>query len=456
MSYLSLSYFCFLLIIFILFYSLPERCNYWVLLVGSIFYLFTIDTFFQVLVFFLLIIIAYFGGILLEKERGGVLRKLTIFILIVLSIFPLAIERFFPFGEVEWVPVGLSFWSLQIIAYFLDINKGRCHANRDFAKLTLFFAFFPQIVQGPIPRYEKLYPQLIKKRTYESANTFTGIQNIIYGIFLKLMIADKAKIFVDKVFSDYTSFHGGGIWIAAILYSIELYTDFMGCVQISIGSAQLFGISLINNFNRPYSSTTIKDFWRRWHISLSEWLRDYVYIPLGGNKRGNQRKWRNVFCVFLISALWHGSGLTFIIWGLMHAVFEMIEEQFKLPRKSFISSLCTFLLVTVAWVMFRAETVNQGFIIIQEMFNMEQFMNIENLNILSMGLSAKQWIVLIISLFLLFIMDNMNIKERLFDWLLKQNSVLRVLFYVLVMTAILIFGSYGYGFSAEEFIYAGF
>ena len=204
----------------------------------------------------------------------------------------------------HWViPMGLAFYTLQMLSYLIDIASGKINAEKNLARYALYISFFPQILQGPIPRWSELAPQLFEGHEIREKNLREGLQLVLWGFFLKWMIADKAAILVNTVFDRFPSYQGVYILIAGILYSLQLYTDFLACVTLSQGVAQLFGISLADNSHQPYFSRSIREFWRRWHISLSRWLKDYVYIPLGGSRRGTAQKYRNLLLTFLISGL---------------------------------------------------------------------------------------------------------------------------------------------------------
>ena len=345
-------------------------------------------------------------------------------------------------------------------SYLADVYTGKVVVCDNPAKLFLYFSFFPQIVQGPISRYNDLYPQLVSGKNYESKNTDIGIMRIVYGFFLKLMIADKAKIIVDNVFINWRDYSGAICWIAAILYSIELYADFKSCVEISKGIGCLFGIRLSSNFHRPYLSTSIKEFWRKWHITLSLWLRDYIYIPLGGSKRRKARKYCNILIVFILSGFWHGGGVQFLIWGLMHGIYQIIEDilgisRYKNRAYMFFRTGFTFILVTIAWVMFRSDSMEQGVGMISYMLMFHHNGN-EDFDFWNLGLSVKQWGVLFFAIVVLIGTETEKLKNLMASGILKSTIVVRVFFYVVVGVVLAIFGTYRYGYNAQDFIYGGF
>lgn len=347
-----------------------------------------------------------------------------------------------------------------MISYLADIYTGKTATCDSPAKLLLYFSFFPQIIQGPIPRYHELYPQLISQKEYDSKNTDLGIMRILYGFFLKLMIADKAKIIVDNIFANWEDYGGSIYWIAAILYSIELYTDFRACVEISKGVGCIFGIKISSNFHKPYLSTSIKEFWRRWHITLSQWLRDYIYFPLGGNRRGRVRKYGNILIVFVLSGFWHGGGMKFLLWGLMHGIYQIIEDVLGTDRyKNRVYTvwrvIFTFVLVTIAWVIFRADNVKQGIVMILYMITFHSNADVA-FNFWDLGLSVKQWGILIFAILVLTGTENERLKNWIACNVLNANAIYKGILYVAVGIVLTIFGTYGYGYNAQDFIYGGF
>lgn len=465
MNYLSYQYLIFCFLLFLVYYSVASKHRWKVLLTGNIFFLVCASSFIQILLFFLLYMVCFLGGRILCRLPQVTPQKRTVLIVSVsLIICPFVISRicrFIEFGGVNhWFTLGISFWTLQMVSYLVDIYRRKAVACNSPAKLLLYFSFFPQIVQGPIPRYSDLYPQLISGKNYDSQNTDLGIMRILYGFFLKLMIADKAKVIVDSVFADWENYSGIICWIAAVLYSIELYTDFMACVEISRGVGSLFGINLSQNFDRPYLSASIKEFWRKWHITLSAWLRDYIYFPLGGSKKGKARKYGNILIVFIFSGFWHGGGATFLVWGLMHGIYQIIEDVFGIRKgKNSVSkglqTGITFILVTIAWVMFRADSVGQGIGIIFHMFLFRDNIN-SDFCFWDLGLSAGQWSVLLSAILVLLGTENLKFKKMVEAGILRSNIVVRGIFYVVFGVMLAIFGTYGYGYNAQDFIYGGF
>ncbi|MHA7060004.1 MBOAT family O-acyltransferase [Aquimarina sp. M1] len=272
------------------------------------------------------------------------------------------------------LPVGISFYTFQTLSYTIDVYRKRIHPTNDMISFFAFVSFFPQLVAGPIERASNLLPQFQKSRTFNYTKSADGLRLILGGLFKKMVIADNCALIVNNLFENYTEYSGSTLFCGAIFFGFQIYGDFSGYSDIAIGSARLLGFDLMKNFNFPYLSVNLIEFWRRWHISLSTWFRDYVYIPLGGNQVSNPRWLFNILLVFLLSGLWHGANLTFLFWGLMHAMglictvfigkytrWDLIFEN----RKSIIIDLLrigfTFFIVTIAWVFFRAETISNAF-----------------------------------------------------------------------------------------------
>lgn len=295
---------------------------------------------------------------------------------------------------------------------------------------------------------------------------------ILWGFFLKLCIADKACIIVDTVFNSYPTYRGMYVLVAGVLYSFQLYADFLACTSFAQGIAELFGIDIISNFNHPYFSTSIKDFWRRWHISLSSWLRDYIYIPLGGNRKGEVRKYTNLLITFAVSGIWHGAGYKFLFWGLLHGIYQIMGE-ILMPAKNFLGKkmhldmhpifrnafkiIFTFLMVMFAWIIFRADHLKTGLSMIKSVFTVHNPWILTNDSLFSLGLSWKECLVLFFCLLVLLIVSwNQEKGVQIRNKILECNLFTRWCIYIGTIIFVIIFGTYGFGFDAQTFIYGGF
>lgn len=484
MNLISLSFFAFLLILMIFYYSLPKKFQWIILLIAStFFYIYASVAQIAFLVFS--IVNTFIFAKLIHKRKSKKLLSASIIINIGLlfilkygpytanlgSIICSKLKIPFSFPPLKFIiPLGLSFFTLQIVAYCVDVYKGKIEPETNILKYALFVSYFPQIIQGPIPRFDRLSPQFTKEHIFDYTKVKFGLQLMLFGYFKKLVIADRAAIFVNQIFNNYTKYEGLHFAIAAILYSLQLYCDFSGCVDICRGTSECFGISLDENFNRPYFATSIADFWRKWHISLSSWLRDYIYIPLGGNRKGIFRKYINVMIVFFTSGLWHGVGIHFIIWGLLHGIFQVIGAITK-PIRMFgyriihlnpsgktsviVKRLSTFLLVSFAWIFFRANTY-QAFYMVKSIFARPSITRFTSCSMFTATFGKKEFILLLFGLLILYLISRQQEKLHIREWISHRKLPIRWTIYITAIIAVVVFGIYGPGFSNAEFIYMQF
>ena len=322
-------------------------------------------------------------------------RKNTCLIAGFISIFPLLFFKYFLFIDkiiyyilswaglrhelcgLNWaIPIGISFYTLQAFGYLMDVYYKRIDAEKDFLIYALFVSFFPCILSGPINKASLLIPQLKSLRPYfDYPKVVEGLKMLLWGMFMKVVVADRLGIYVDRVLPGYENYTGFTCLIASILYTIQIYTDFAGYSLMAIGVGKTLGLELAENFRRPYFAVSITDFWRRWHISLSIWLRDYVYIPMGGSRCPKFRNYWNIFVTFLVSGIWHGANWTFIVWGIWHGVFQIVEKAIGQQDCSYgwfgksIKILMTFLLVNFAWIIFRMPTLTDAFGVMSRIFD---------------------------------------------------------------------------------------
>lgn len=479
MIYISLKYYVLVIAALILYYIFPLKLRWLVLFTANIaFYAFFYKTGWWI--FLLTVIFCYLIGLAIpgQKQKTG---KLTFIAGIIGVTAPWLIIKNSNFVIAEIlgrdpvsfiVPLGISFYTLQLISYMADVYMERITPEKNIAKFILFASFFPQLLQGPIPRYSQLSHQLTNGNIFDEEKVVKGFQLIIWGFFLKLVIADKAAIIVNTVFDNYPAYTGAYIWIASFLYSIQLYTDFLACTTLARGVSLMFGIELVSNFERPYYARSIKDFWRRWHISLSTWLRDYIYIPLGGNRKGKVRKYINLLITFIVSGIWHGAGFKFLVWGLLHAVYQIIGEltfdyresiyefcgiRADSRKKKWIKITGTFLLVNFAWIIFRAETLRKGILLITDMVTEFNPWVILNDRIFTLGLAWKEMVVLGAAIYLFHkIAKYQEQGKSANDRFYSQPMLFRWGVYIAAIVGIILFGTYGFGFNAQDFIYGGF
>lgn len=297
-------------------------------------------------------LITYGGGYLLDSQNAEKKKKHLVWLFALLGILPLLIFKYYNFINtsltdglatiglkfampgLNWaVPVGISFFTFQAVGYMLDVYHGRIKAEKNFTDYLLFVSFFPQVASGPISKADELLPQIKEEHKFNYVQAVNGLKYLLWGMFLKVVLADRAGIYVDTVFAGYEKFSGVGCILASVLYSIQIYADFAGYSLMAVGIAKTLGFNLINNFNRPYFAASVSEFWKRWHISLTRWLTQQVYIPMGGSRCSKARTYWNILVTFLVSGIWHGANWTFIVWGGIHGVFQIIEKALGWNKK---------------------------------------------------------------------------------------------------------------------------
>ncbi len=474
------------------YYIIPSKYRYlWLLGVSYYFYMQWNPQY--VLLLFFSTVVTYIGGLLLNKIHEVRERKICLYFIIFVN---LAVLGYFKYAnmlieylnkimalvgkkEIPWenliiLPVGISFFTLQAIGYLIDVYREEIYAERNFFRYALFIAFFPQLVAGPIERSKNLLKQLAMPGRFSYENLRRGLLIMLYGFFLKVVIADRIAVFVDMVFDKPDKYQGVYIVIATVLFSIQIYCDFYGYSTIARGTALTMGIKLMDNFNAPYYSKSIKEFWRRWHISLSTWFRDYLYIPLGGNRNGIIRKYVNLMVVFAISGLWHGASLAFVVWGGLHGIYQILEF--------FISGICckvrrifdlgetgvtfsdrvlkvilTFVMVCFAWLLFRAGNLPLLRIILKGKISHGDWLVLLDGSLFDMEITREYCNVVIIAIMILGIVDyqkymGKDVIEAFFNqhWWFRTISIIGLLLYIIL------FGCYGTEYDTQNFIYFQF
>ena len=469
MDFLSLTFAVFFIISVICYYTVPKKMRWGVLLLSSlIFYVWSVPYLIGYLLFSAVTTFAY--GKWAEKHQKG--SKGALVLVICANLAVLLTVKFAPLAGISLLmPMGISFYTLQVIAYCVDVSQGKTEAQGNFLKYLLFVSFFPQILQGPIPRYEQLKGQLYEGHAFDYRTVKFGFQLILWGMFLKMVIADRAAIFVNAVFPEYHLYEGTVLAVAAVLYSIQLYTDFLGCVCIAMGAAEVYGIKLQTNFARPYLAISIKDFWRRWHISLSSWLRDYVYIPLGGNRKGNVRRYLNLMLTFFVSGIWHGSGLQYIFWGLMQGGYQVagelltpwrnaVKKLLKIDTQSVFYMLwqriCTFLLITVSWVIFRSSNLKAGLYMLKRIVTDVTPWVFFDGTLYESGIGRANFLAMILCIVLMAVIEHFQEKGSIREMLERQHIIVRWGVYLGAIALVIVLGVYGPGYSATQFLYGQF
>ncbi len=478
MLFNSIEYLVYLPIVVILYFIIPHRHRWLLLLAASYFFYMCWNIKYSMLIF-LSTTITFFSSILIYKSNSKRKKKLWMILSLVSNLGILFFFKYFNFTVNTLtgvalmfginiqvpnfellLPVGISFYTFQALSYTLDVYQGKLEPTSHFGKYALFVSFFPQLVAGPIERSKNLLHQFDEEHNFDYDMAKRGFLLIIWGVFKKVVIADRLAILVDTVFNNVGGYSGQAYWIASLFFTFQIYCDFSGYSDIAIGSANLMGYRLMTNFKRPYLSKSIAEFWRRWHISLSTWFKDYLYIPLGGNKV-SVSKWRiNIMVVFLVSGLWHGANWTFVIWGGLHGVFQIvgrIKNQFR-PKKyngncklnGLISILITFALVNFAWIIFRANSLEDFGTICKGLF-----VSMNDFDVFSLGLVKQDFYLSIILIAFLFISDIVSEKIDVYGLLQKQILPLRWIVYLISIFSIILFGFYG-SLSEASFIYFQF
>ena len=370
------------------------------------------------------------------------------------------------------LPVGISFYTFQALSYTIDVYRGEIYAEKNLLRYALFVSFFSQLVAGPIERSKNLLKQLAVPVEFNFERARDGFLLMLWGYFMKMVIADRAAIFVDTVYGDYVNFPGWYLLIATILFAVQIYCDFGGYSCIAMGASQILGIQLMKNFDSPYLAMSTSEFWRRWHISLNSWFRDYLYIPLGGSRKGKMRKYINILIVFWFSGLWHGARWSFVVWGGLNGLYQIVGDILKPVREKLIKMLrlnreslahkavcvlITFVLVDFAWIFFRATGYKEAFEIIKSMINVHNPWILWDLSLYNCGLDSKSFALLLIAIIILCCVDICNYKGIIVrELIIKQDFWFRWVFIGFTICVILLFGVWGSAYNEASFIYFQF
>ena len=448
MLFNSLSFAVFFPIVFLLYWFLPHKYRWLFLLAASYYFYMSWSPKYMLLILFTTFV-SYFSSIALERADNPAVKKGILGIGIAACLLVLFYFKYFGFflQSIESVmklfsmslhpvtlhimlPVGISFYTFQTLGYMIDVYRGALPAERHFGKYALFVSYFPQLVAGPIERSKNLLPQVQKIQVFQYDKAVNGILLMLWGFFKKIAIADSLAFYTDLVYRDVSSYHGLALIVAAVFFTLQIYCDFSGYSDIAIGSSKLLGIDLMTNFKSPFFVTSIKAYWAHWHISLSSWFRDYVYIPLGGNRVRKSRHYFNTFFTFMLSGLWHGANWTFVFWGFLHGTYiiigDLLRTYTKLPlypqekgrdrgcRKGiywWISAGVTFSLIAAAYVAFRSNTLEDAFYVLTHLFTgiLSPVTYIkEGYQSLQLGMGG--FITLLLPISLLFLFDYLSLK----------------------------------------------
>ena len=482
MLFNSIEFALFLPIVFILYWFITKKNlslqNSLIVIASYVFYSWWDWRFLSLIIFST--IIDYTIGILLKKEENKLKRKLLLWTSIIVNLGFLGVFKYYNFfldslyevvPDLQVVmgfntldiilPVGISFYTFQTLSYTIDVYKRKLEPTKDFIAFSAFVSFFPQLVAGPIERATNLLPQFYKKRTFDYAKAVDGMRQILWGLFKKIVIADNCAEYANQIFNNSADMNGSTLVLGALFFTFQIYGDFSGYSDIAIGTSRLFGFNLMQNFAFPYFSRDIAEFWRRWHISLSTWFRDYLYIPLGGSRGGTSMKVRNTFIIFIVSGFWHGANWTFIVWGALNAIFflpllltkknrsnlEIIAQNKYLPTfKELFLMLGTFGLTVFAWIFFRAENVLHAYNYIAEIFSTSLF-EIPKFS----GMRRSLITILLIAIFLFIEWLGREQQYAIQNLGIKWKRSLRNAMYYAIFIAIFWFGG-----KEQQFIYFQF
>ncbi|WP_316815581.1 MBOAT family O-acyltransferase [Pedobacter nyackensis] len=481
MFFNSISFAIFLPVVFFIYWFLGKdrlKLQNILLLVASYFFYACWDWRFLFLLLFSTLL-DYYTGIMMGKAKNQHIKKIWFWLSISINLGFLGVFKYYNFfvssfaegltalgfqvnaGTLDIIlPVGISFYTFHGLSYVIDIYKDRIKPELNFIDYSLFVSFFPLLVAGPIERATHLLPQIQHKRSFRYTNAVDGLRQILWGLFKKVVIADNCAEYANMIFNDSDFYPGSTLVLGALFFTFQIYCDFSGYSDIALGTARLFGIELLRNFAFPYFSRDIAEFWRRWHISLSTWFRDYLYIPLGGSKGGMWMKIRNTFIIFIVSGFWHGANWTFIVWGLLNALYIMPSIIFSTNRnhlgpvapgrffpslKEFLAIILTFSLTAIAWIFFRAESVGHALSYISEIFSSSLF-SIPELAKMKMAVITMAFVFVMMTVEW-FGRDEQYAIAKIGQW----PVALRWGFYYSLLIAIFVFAG-----SGQEFIYFQF
>lgn len=494
MLFNSLKFLIFFPVVTYFYFVLPKKVRmYWLLAVSYVFYMGWNPKY--VVLLFGSTAITYVSGLLLQRiedtSKSLSLKKWVVAGSFLLNLGILFYFKYVNFFLDTWaqvlglfgigipqrhfdilLPVGISFFTFQALGYTMDVYRGTIPAEKNFFRYALFVSFFPQLVAGPIERSGNLLSQLETPRPFDAAGAKEGFLKMLWGFFLKIVLADRIAIFVDTVYGAPELYPGWFLIVATVLFAVQIYCDFGGYSTIAIGVSKILGIHLMENFEAPYLSTSVAQFWRRWHISLTSWFKDYLYIPLGGSRKGKARKQLNKMIVFLVSGLWHGADATFVIWGGLNGLYQVLGELLEplrtrvcqalgLHRETLghrcVQGLVTFLLVDFSWIFFRASNFAQAKEIITSIFTASNPWVLFDTSLYSCGLDARNFGLLVVGLGLLALADLCKRRGHpLSKLLLSQDPWLRWILTAAAILALLVFGKWGPGFDQASFIYFQF
>jgi len=492
MQFASFAYLLSLGAVAVAYFALPgPRSRTLLLLAASLAFYYSLSPLWT-WVLLLVIAVGYVGGDVISRAREGRARRTLTAVFVALVVAILGVFKYARFSALVWakgltavgfahaqplrlaLPIGISFWTFMTISYLVDVGRGHQRAERNLVRYALFISFFPHVTAGPIGSAPGLLPQFAKKHRFSYDKMQSGLLLIGWGFLKKLLVADPLGVVVQTVYHQphrYTGTHNGLVLgIASIAFAVQIYCDFSGYTDIVRGSARLFGVDLLPNFDRPYFARSVKEFWRRWHMSLMQWFKRYVYIPLGGSRVPKWRRYLNILAVFLLSGIWHGAGITFVVWGLLNGAYQIVGELTAPLRSAVVrvvgltpdgrlhrlgQIVATFLLITVAWVFFRAESLADALYILPRMF-------VPTLHVLTdgsltkLGLTPQEGWAVFVAAVLVFAVEYAAMRAPLLAIVKRQPLPVRWTGYLALILVVAVFGYYGSAYNAAGFAYFKF
>ena len=498
MLFNSADFLIFFPIVTVLYFLIPNKWKKYWLLAASYYFYMSWNPKYALLILFSTAA-TYFSGLLLERINQinapeakikhwkmfavGLCFGINLAILFFFKYFNFALDtlsKAFSLFHIQLsvpafdivLPVGISFYTFQALSYTMDVYRNEIKAEKNFFQYALFVSFFPQLVAGPIERSSNLLGQLAEPKKFNFFQARDGFIQMLWGFFLKIVIADRAAVFVNTVYGDYLTYGGWYLVIATLLFALQIYCDFYGYSVIAKGAAKILGIELMENFHAPYLATSVANFWQRWHISLTSWFRDYLYIPLGGSRKGTLRKYLNKLIVFLVSGLWHGANMTFLVWGGLNGLYQVIGDILKPLRDKLVGwfslnrsslghklaqTLWTIFLISFSWIFFRAKSITESLAIIKQIITVRNPWILFDGGLYECGLNSKNFGFLLICVVVLLFADYCKTRGiEIRKIIQQQDAWFRCLYIAFSILVLLIFGMWGPGYDASVFVYFQF
>ncbi len=494
MIFNSVDFLIFFPIVTLIYFIVPKKLRYLWLLAASYYFYMSWNVKYVLLLIFSTLS-TWLAGEIVSRCKSTIGKKISVVSCLGINLGILFFFKYFDFfldtinrvlGKLNLqvvdkpfdflLPVGISFYTFQALGYIIDVYRGNIESEKNPLRYALFVSFFPQLVAGPIERSGNLLKQVREVHTFKVwnyANVSNGLTVMIWGLFVKMVISDRVAILVNNVFDNFYMYGTVTLVAGAVGFALQIYCDFMGYSTIAIGAARVMGFQLMNNFETPYFAKSISEFWRRWHISLSTWFRDYVYIPLGGNRCSKLRKYFNLMVTFGVSGLWHGANWTYVAWGLLHGIYQVVGDftkpfrrklyekgQFKTESFSFklAQTVSTFILVDIAWIFFRANSIGIAIDYCKRIITKWDPWTFFNGELYTLGLERQEFNILVISVVVLLLVEFIHYfkKQSLVEFLNEQCIWFRWIVIIALISTIIVFGIYGVEFDSTQFIYFQF